>query len=132
MKLGCDKMYLSSAAKYGNIEVVKWLVSLGIELNDNIFYHAGKSGNIKLLQWLKNKGCPWSRSTPYGAAIEGNLETLIWLKDNGCPFQDEMADDLYIELEEENRYIQPGVRFVDSDLYKKVAPVFDWLLKNFQ
>ena len=46
---------------------------------------AAKYGNLENMKWLKEQGCPWDSYTFKYAARNGNLENMKWLKEQGCP-----------------------------------------------
>ena len=41
----------------GHLEVVKWLIKNGAQLQDDCLYSAATTGNIELCKWLKKNGC---------------------------------------------------------------------------
>jgi len=76
------------AARYGSIEVLKWLHKKNFTLNDRIFYLVANSDRdnvLEILKWLHENGCPWNETACYGAAERGHFDALKWLHENGCP-----------------------------------------------
>ena len=81
-----DKKYMTSAAIYGHLLVMKWLLDNGCDVAWNTFSCAAQNGNLENMKWLKDSGFGFGYNTFNSAAIKGNLETMKWLKDNGSQF----------------------------------------------
>ena len=51
--------------------------------------HAARWGNLDVLKWLRSRGCDWddweSGSPYFWVADNGDLAMLKWCKENGCP-----------------------------------------------
>ena len=50
-----------NVARNGQLEVLKYLVEIGCELDEECCTLVAESGYLKVLQWLVDKGCPWNR-----------------------------------------------------------------------
>ena len=82
---------LGLACKTGNIELVKWIISLGVNVhinNDDPFQHACLSGNIELARMIwndtKDTGTMVDLHANYECAFENacmseNVELVMWL-----------------------------------------------------
>ena len=87
------------AAKYGHLELVKWLCGEGgFAMDESVMLSAAGSGNLQLVQWLRAEGCPWDQDTCYRAVERGHVETLRWARENGCPWDAEDRDRAAAEL----------------------------------
>ncbi len=78
-----------NAARGGNLEVLKHVISLGCPWSKNVCIIAAENGNLELLKWAVQNGCPWNISKMFPAAASckrPNLELFQWLLDQGCPF----------------------------------------------
>jgi len=114
---GCPKpsndVCINHAAGYGQIEVLKYLRSIGWEFNSETLCHAVRPannlacvkflveagcvmsadvinsaacyGNLVCLQYLREKGCEWDARAPTFATWTGQLACLIYLHRYGCP-----------------------------------------------
>ena len=79
-----------AAARYGHLELVKWLCGEGgFEMEDGVMDEAAQSGNLELVQWLRGEGCPWDYWTCYWAVKKGHVEVLRWARENGCEWDAE-------------------------------------------
>ena len=77
------------AAEGGQLEVLKWLKENGCEWNTYTCEKAAKEGHLEVLKWLRANGCPWSIRTSRAAARKGHEDVLKWAIENGCPFRPE-------------------------------------------
>jgi len=85
---------LDSAARQGNIEVVKFLVSKGADMKarnglNGLLVHATYSGNIELVKFFISKGADvntkYQGTTPLEAAIRSrNIEAVKFLVSKGA------------------------------------------------
>jgi len=75
------------AARYGQVELVRWLCGEGgFAMDEGVMNGAAESGDLELVQWLRGEGCPWDEETCYYAVDYGHVEVLRWLRENGCPW----------------------------------------------
>lgn len=83
-----DNNVFYSAIQYGDHEMVKWLYErkCGGEESCNI---AAKYGHLDILKWLRSEKFYWNYLTCKEAADNNHLEILKWLIENGCPCQNE-------------------------------------------
>ena len=73
------------AAKYGHLELVKWLCKEGgFAMDEGVVRLAASSGNLELLRWLRGEGCPWDSATCSVAVAKAHVEVLRWARKNGC------------------------------------------------
>jgi|APSaa5957512535_1039671.scaffolds.fasta_scaffold25213_2 hypothetical protein len=107
----------SSAAKHGNIDVLKWLCNNNCDHNEKTCTNAARNGHLELLLWVLDKGCicsnwrvicacaasnghvnilekirpekqPWIADTIWDcASLNGHLNVLKWAFENGCPME---------------------------------------------
>ena len=77
---------VNNTAKFGNLEVMKWLKDRKCLWNTCIFKCAADSGNLEVMKLLYSNGCPWNESTFNSAAMFGNLDNMKWLYLNKCPW----------------------------------------------
>lgn len=92
MKENGDKSNIApSAAKYGQIEILKWALANGETFSDYLCSSAAEGGQLEILKWLRENGCPWDKFTCINAAWKGHFETLKWARENGCDWNDETS-----------------------------------------
>ena len=53
-----DPDFCITAAKYGQLEVLKWAVSNIYLLDSNVCYEAVKRDDFEMLEWLIDNNCP--------------------------------------------------------------------------
>jgi hypothetical protein len=80
------KPTFNAASQGGHLEVLKWLRSIGSQMNEVACSFAAMGGHLNVLQWLHSNGCPWNAQTCAFAAKGGHLEVLQWARGNGCPW----------------------------------------------
>ena len=73
------------AARCGNIGLLK---ALKPYWSENTLRGAARYGNLDILKWLKHNKCPWDERTFRDAAFCANIDVLRWLKANNCPYND--------------------------------------------
>ena len=76
----------ASAAQYGHMELVRWLIQeQGFAMDLTVMGCAARGGNLELVRWLRAEGCPWDTNRLLmGASMHGQLEVLRWARENGC------------------------------------------------
>ena len=75
-----------AAARFGHLELVKWLCKeRDFPMDKNVMDWAASGGHLETVQWLRSEGCAWGVSTCAEAA-RGQLQTLQWLRAEGCPW----------------------------------------------
>ena len=75
------------AARYGQVELVKWLCGEGgFTMDEYVMMGAAWGGNLELVRWLRAEGCPWNWGTCFVAVDNGHVEVLRWARENGCPW----------------------------------------------
>ncbi|XP_060879868.1 uncharacterized protein LOC132951864 [Metopolophium dirhodum] len=71
-------------ARFGSIESLRYLRSLGFSWNTSTAAEAARFNQLEFLKYLHQHGCPWDATTCYLAAQNGNLECLKYAHTNGC------------------------------------------------
>ena len=88
-----------AAARYGHLELVKWLCGeKGFAMDEDVMAEAARSGNLELAQFLRGEGCPWDWWTCYRAVDQGHVEVLRWARENGCQWGAATRDRAAAEL----------------------------------
>ncbi len=54
---------------------------------------AAKYGRLEMLKWLREQDYPWDEDVPIGAIKYGHIDTFSWAIDNGCPYNRERCMD---------------------------------------
>ena len=85
IKDGCDINCHASfeAVKNDNFEILKYIVK-NHTYNDATFNLAASKNNIKMMKYLFKKNCSFDHNTCNDAARSGSLEALKWLIENDC------------------------------------------------
>jgi len=76
--------YVENAAKAGDLEIVKMLLSYGARGSARCAEAAGSGGNLDVLKYLRELECPWDATTCSAAARSGHLDILTWAHEHGC------------------------------------------------
>ena len=106
-----DNLLCYTAAKYGHVEVLKWLRSIGCLWNEYCIYvacynghldavrymaengcslgdkacrFAVLNGSLTILQFLRSCHCEWDEFVPAYAACFGHVHLIEWAMKNGC------------------------------------------------
>ncbi len=72
------------AAHYGQLDILKWTIANGCTMNEITCVKATLNGHLDVLKWLRKNGCDWNKFTCAYAASSGHLEVLKWARENGC------------------------------------------------
>jgi len=90
---GNEEEIAKSAAKYGNLQVLKYAIQFARSRGDfyiwrdiNLCKFAAGGGCLEVLQWLRGKMFQWDCDTCSSAARNGKLNVLQWARANGCPW----------------------------------------------
>ena len=87
------------AARYGHLELVKWLCGeKGFAIDGWVMMEAAWSGNLELVQFLRGEGCPRTYNTCRRAVDGGHVEVLRWARENGCQWGTATRDRAAAEL----------------------------------
>jgi len=87
-----DYMTSGTVAILGNLEMLKYCVENGCEVNEGTCATAAKHGNLECLKYLREKNCPWKESTVYYARKNNHIDCLNYALEKKCP--EPSAEDL--------------------------------------
>lgn len=98
---------LSYASKFGNLEVVEWLIfnlSLDVKANNNeALIYAGEGGNLKVVKYLINLGADIHARNDTclkRAVVKGHTDIVKYLVGKGCNIH--MDNELLLRIASEN------------------------------
>ena len=79
----------TTAAYLGNLEMLKYCVENGCEVNACTCADAAKYGNLECLKYLREKNCPWDDQTVQDAHENNHVDVLTYAIQQKCPgFED--------------------------------------------
>ena len=94
-----DSLVTKSAAKGGNIEVLKFLISLDCPMAEDVCIIAAENGHLELLKWAKLNSNLWQDAMMFPAAAKSSREDLHqWLLELHCPFMENESFPIAYEL----------------------------------
>jgi hypothetical protein len=73
------------AAGKGNLDMLKYCVENGCEVNDGTCVEAAKYGNLACLEYLRSKNCPWDEQVCQFAHERNHIDVLTYAVKNKCP-----------------------------------------------
>lgn len=82
-----DEWTAIAAAKYGNLELYKYIVNNGCPLNVGVTTYAANAGHIEIIKWAIKNECPFSEYLCKCAKehdTKQHNEILEWILTNGC------------------------------------------------
>ena len=91
-ELWSDRQMSAGAARGGHLSILQWTLELRMDWSTAVCAAAARGGHLKVLQWLRANRCPWDASTATGAAKNGHLHVLEWAVANGCLLDDTAID----------------------------------------
>jgi hypothetical protein len=65
-----------TAAREGNLSVLKYLRSLGCAWDSGTCENAATNGHLDVIKWCRQNGCPWNIWICYYAAENGHLDVI--------------------------------------------------------
>jgi hypothetical protein len=68
-------------ARHNNFNVLKWARSQGCAINDKVYRDAAESRNIEMVEWLLSLGIKPTRGSLGSAVVCGDMAMLDWLMD---------------------------------------------------
>jgi hypothetical protein len=76
----------NNAAKYGHLNILKWMNSCGYSMDSTYCAYAAVNGHLHILQWHHEQQGYWDDTMCFNAALGGHLGILQWLCAHGCPW----------------------------------------------
>jgi hypothetical protein len=94
-----DPLLTKSAAIGGNVEVLKFLLSLDCPMAEDVCIIAAENGHLELLKWAKLNRIVWQDAMMFPAAAKSIREDLHqWLLELHCPFMENESFPIAYEL----------------------------------
>ena len=75
--------YIRNIIMNNYLNLLKYVVTY-YHMHPNITTIAAKYGQLNILKWARENDCEWNSLTCIYAAENGHLETLKWARENGC------------------------------------------------
>jgi hypothetical protein len=72
------------AAGNGHLDVIKWCRENGGAWDSWTCAAAAEKGHLDVIKWCRQNGCEWDEYTCKYAAANGHIDTLKWCRQNGC------------------------------------------------
>ena len=73
------------AAILGNLEMLKYCVENGCEVDEGTCANAAEYGHLECLKYLREKNCPWDEQTVRHARANDRVDCLNYALANNCP-----------------------------------------------
>jgi|SRR5579872_2941620 len=89
---------MECAVQYGQLEILEWVRSLGCNMDVWVCSYAAMYGQLEVLKWARSHGFSWNMLVAHGAAQNDHLELLKWARDNGCEW------DIHTEIIAKNKW----------------------------
>ena len=80
-----DSRTINTAAKQGNLAMVKYCVDNGSPMNAYACNWAGEEGHLDVLKYLHENDCPWNSRTCSCAHANNEIDCLNYLIEQKCP-----------------------------------------------
>jgi len=74
-----------TAARLGNLEMLKYCVENGCEVHEGVCAEAAQYGNLECLKYLREKNVKWDHRTVQDARENNHVECLNYALANNCP-----------------------------------------------
>jgi len=100
-------VYISYAAIYNCLNMIKYLHQLGFELFQSTVEMAAQYGHLDVLKYCINNGCQMTTNLTTTAAGYGKFDILKYCIENGCPYDE---DYILTELEDNDDIINREVK----------------------
>lgn len=74
------------ALRVGHLSIVRWFYEeKHFTFDERTCAIAVRGNQLELLKWLRSVGCPWDANSRRLTSTLDNIETVQWAIDNGCP-----------------------------------------------
>lgn len=77
----------NAAARSGNIPILEWAKTLGLEPNPSLCRRAVDGGQLEALKWVTTFGSEFPKDLLWHAAQTCDVTILRWLDENGCVYE---------------------------------------------
>jgi hypothetical protein len=78
--------YVQTAAQYGHLEMLKWLVENGFKFTGDALTAAAKEGHLECVVYLRERGCNITPTVSKVTVNHARMHVLRWAIENGCKF----------------------------------------------
>lgn len=133
-KIGCNYSNndIMTAAKINSMEMLEWMYEHGFTCENNIVHcYAARNGNLHMIKWLCSKGIQLPANACVDAVANGHLTVATWMRENGCKWT---TDDTYNAINNGDvraikwAHSTGGLRFFDVCAYAAVRGQCDIVL----
>jgi hypothetical protein len=76
--------YVQTAAQYGHLEMLKWLVENGFKFTGDALTAAAKEGHLECVVYLRERGCKMTTTVSKVSLNRAHIHVLRWVIENGC------------------------------------------------
>ncbi len=77
-----DDNYMDYAAGIGELNIMKWLKHIGVQITSHTFRKAAINNQFIVCEWLQHNNCHWQERDSCKVALNGHLGMLQWLHSN--------------------------------------------------
>ncbi len=80
-----DDIIPSCASVYGHVDILRWLLSIGVKWDENWLVIATMGGHLDVCMWAHEQGYAWTSEACKAAAHYRHTDILRWARDMcGC------------------------------------------------
>ena len=76
--------YVKTAAEYGHLEMLKWMVENGFKFTADALTAAAKEGQLECVVYLLERGCNVTPTVSKVTVNHARMHVLRWAIENGC------------------------------------------------
>jgi hypothetical protein len=80
-----DSMTSCAAAYQGNLDMLKYCVENGCEVEERHCADTAENGHLDCLKYLRSKNCPWDERVCKDAHENNHIDVLTYAVKNKCP-----------------------------------------------
>ena len=77
-------MNVKTAAEYGHLEMLKWMVENGFKFTADALTAAAKEGQLECIVYLRERGCNMTPTVSKVTVNFARMHVLRWAIENGC------------------------------------------------
>jgi hypothetical protein len=92
--------YVQTAAQYGHLEMLKWLVENGFKFAADAITEAAKNGHLECVVYLRERGCNMTPNVSRAALDHTNMHVLRWVIENGCQWDPQWTLDQLEQIDD--------------------------------
>ena len=124
--------YVQTAAQYGHLEMLKWLVENGFKFTGDALTAAAKEGHLECVVYLRERGCNITPTVSKVMVNFARMHVLRWAIENGCKWVPQWTLDQLerIDTDETSVGIWHAYHIRNGTVHENFGADFQWVIQR--